>query len=250
MTVATAVAALTAALALAGCGAGSGPLTAAQVIAFATRVNVNTNDVPGAVSAAVSGESRYEPALAAEAETLRCAGLQPPAPAHGQASGTYRVATPSVSVAGGGFVISTVIAVPGPSARARSAARARLASLASPRWPACARRYDSLSFFSVHPHAAYESGAVPLSAPAGVITRRTRFSYARPETIYLPGPGGGEVRAVHRIGHITRYADVLAFVAGRGLVEVETTSLTTPPSIATDRRVLEVVRSRAGSAGL
>jgi hypothetical protein len=236
-------------LALAGCG-GSDALTRAQVVSFASHVNLRESDVPGAVMDAGEGESRYEAKLAPLGRALHCVGVSTPAAPPGQASASYRASSPVVSVEGGGFVTSTVTAVPGPSSRAKSAARARLAALASPRWTACERRYGSQSFLSAHPHAQVSSGAVPVRVPPGVITRRTRFSYTRPEITYVPAGEGGEVRAIPRVHRITRYADVLAFQAGRALVEVEATSLTNPPSAEAERRVLEAVRSRVGAGEL
>lgn len=246
------------AVTLGGCGGTSGAgrgatagatLTRAQIVAYAARVNLHQADVPGAVTVAGEGESRFEDPLAAGAEVLRCAQLRRPAAARAQASGTYRAGSQVISVQGGGFITSTVLAAPGGSAAATHAAQERLAAFAGSRWTACLRRYGSVPFFSAHPEAAFTATALRLAGLHGVLARRISYSYERPETAYLPSAEGTEVRAVHRIHRIVRYADVIAFLARRALVEVEATSLGSPPSAAMERAAVGLVRSRAG-AGL
>jgi hypothetical protein len=238
------------AMALSGCGSAGEPmLSRAHIAAFAARVNLRAADLPGGFLLGDGGESRtervagealVEAAGAPEAQVLRCAGASTGAP-------PYRVASPVIHV-GGELITSTVLALPGATSAAANAARGRLAAIRSTRWPACQERDGEPVERKLSSGVSVTVLADPLRALPATAVRRTRVEVTESRTITLPTETGVQTR--RRVTHVIVYTDLVAFLAGRALIELEASSRGAPPAPALERHALALLRKHAGRDGL
>jgi hypothetical protein len=228
-----------------GCGSAGEPmLNRAQIGAFAARVNLRSRDINGAVNVG-GGESRIEPPDAPQAQVLRCAGAS-------AGKQPYRVSSPVIETGRGAKITSTVLALPGSASAATTAAREWLAAMRSARWPACQQRYDEHLQRVLAAALSQRVPSVrvlpsPLEKLPATAARRTRVELTRVRTIELPTETSVETRRSST--RVTTYEDLVAFVAGRALVELEASARGAPPSSALERRAVALLRARAGSRG-
>jgi hypothetical protein len=143
---------------------------------------------------------------------------------------------------------STVLGFPGGVSAATSAARERLAAMRSTRWPSCEQRYGEQLQRKLSSGVSVSVLANPLERLPATAARRTRVESMHVHTVQLPTETSVETR--RRVTRVLSYTDVVAFLAGDALVELEASAFGAPPSSALERRAVALLRARAGKRGL